>query len=494
MSKIKNGKRGRRFRSVNIFVCFSFFLPYSASLILSSSPSIAWWLAWVGSLWIGFAVWFGLVGGHDYKVPLSQKILRPTYLIHVIFAGYGFVSSIFYFFDLSGIRPIGVTQTLRSESETLAILASAQQYYVLAHASLVCGMLAFSRRFKHGKKWSVPPGVPPAKILIIIAGLSAIGTVVCGFLPGLSQISEKLQQVCVVASAISLGHCLTISGRHWLPLSICINAILFVFAISSGWKEEVIVLIILVSISIHFRYPTLGKIIGVSIFSLGVLVLPTITHTTRDFAWSGNTSSIKLTRIDIANAGVDALLRTSVREFTENTWRFLTDRISEASMFTKYIESVRNSGVREGVEILKQAAFTPIPRIIWPNKPNMEELVKIRVLNHGAVSPDSFVSAKPHIVVDAFLVGGALGITLIFFVLGGFSVMAFDLCERLLGGYLIGGVFFNGLFSILWQGACLEFLVNALFWSLILMFFINWLAVKIGFLLPHQYKPKKVRA
>jgi hypothetical protein len=251
------------------------------------------------------------------------------------------------------------------------------------------------------------------------------------------------------------------------------------------------VLLILISISLNFRHPVLGKIFGVSAILIGMATLPTISAAVRKVAWDGSSGAPKLSLFQTAEVGISAVFETTSEEFTENTWRFLTDRISEASMFARYIDSVETTGMREGVEILKQAALTPVPRIIWKAKPNIEELVRTRVLNHGIISEHSQVSAKPHPVVDGYLVGGAVGIILTFAGLGAFASFASRLSERLLGGYLLGGVFFNGLFSILWRGGCFEFMANSLVWSLILMFAIHWAGVYFGYLIRTPVHPRR---
>lgn len=215
----------------------------------------------------------------------------------------------------------------------------------------------------------------------------------------------------------------------------------------------------------------------------GVFWLPIISEEVRDLTWESDAVE-KYSKIAIVERSFQGVRDLNEEELREMRWRFLTKRLSEASMFVRYIESVERTGYREGFSILEQAVLAPVPRIIWRSKPNTEKLVHERVVRHRIVSSLSEVSAKPTPVVDGYLVAGGMGVAGAFLFIGVLSTVAFGMCERLIGGYFVGGVFFNGLFAILWTGNCFEFFVNSIFWSFVLLYLIHFVGVKMGYLRP----------
>jgi hypothetical protein len=154
----------------------------------------------------------------------------------------------------------------------------------------------------------------------------------------------------------------------------------------------------------------------------------------------------------------------------DTNWDFLTYRLSEIDMFTKYVESTPEKVDYYGTQILKQSAIVLVPRVFWPSKPVTEDLVMQRVYDAGVVNRNSDVSAKPAFIVDAYLSYGSIGIFICLFAYGAIAQIISQKCEYLFGGYTLGtALIFSGLFQIMWRGLSFEFLINAVFWSYITM-------------------------
>jgi hypothetical protein len=49
---------------------------------------------------------------------------------------------------------------------------------------------------------------------------------------------------------------------------------------------------------------------------------------------------------------------------------------------------------------------------------------------------------------------------------------------------LFGGIFFNGLFAIMWRGNCWEFYLNTVFWSFFLVCVLRIFGRAVGWLKP----------
>ena len=418
-------------------------------------------------------VWSGAAGGIDRTVPIRLRILQPLYLVHGIFAGYGFVTAIFYWLDLNGIRPVGIGGG--SVPGEIAGAAEAQRYYVLAHAALASGLImgGQTRRIRQFRfSWDGST----AGLLLLVSGVASLGSIVMGYVPGMGQLETVLSRLGFVAGASSFGPSLAGSGRAWFPVSLVLNLIFLALAIASGWKEEVIVWLVLVGLGTFPFFPKLTLILGPSLFLGSLVFLPLMSNVVRQLSWGGDVS-----KTAAVGAGIRVISGSSSEEIIEATWDFATGRLSESSMFVRYIDSVNQGTPREGLSILRQSLLAPVPRILWPAKPILETMVMQRVYDHGVVSDLSAVSAKPHPVVDAYLVGGALGIIGCFLCLGLLGSWAFAFCRDHFGGMFLGGVFFNGLFSMLWRGNAFEFMAATLFWSVAVAFGIHCLLQASGF-------------
>ena len=122
-----------------------------------------------------------------------------------------------------------------------------------------------------------------------------------------------------------------------------------------------------------------------------------------------------------------------------------------------------------------------VPRALWSSKPITERLVMERVYENGVVSRASSVSAKPQFIVDGYLSAGAFGVFIACLFYGMAASLASRLAERLFGGYLFGtALLYTALFRDLWRGNSLEFLLNNVVWSFVIMVMLFYAARSAG--------------
>jgi len=446
------------------------FVPWAASSLLAFSPFASWIIAWFGSIGIFLCVWTGRVGGVDTSAPWRFRILNPIYLMQAVFAGYGFMTSIFYWLDLNGFLFANASPLEGS----LAPVAQAQRFYVLAHASLAMGLVLGSRsRCLNPIRWKYRGSI--AGLLLSISAGAALAGVILGFAPGLAQFREAMSHLALVAGAMSVGPSLAGEGRRWLILSISVSGALMAAALASGWKEDVLVMILLIGAGTFPMFPKATVCIGATALISSLIFLPILSSVIRKETWGQGRDRWETLALALEN--VRAI---SPAELAESNRAFLTQRLSEIGMFVGYIDSVEGGTPREGSSILMQTLLSPVPRILWKDKPDLEVLVMQRTYSHGVVSENSSVSAKPHPVVDGYLLGGGLGICLTFTFIGIVASLAYSFCESNFGGLFLGGVFFNGLFSMLWRGNSFEFMFASFFWGMITAFGTAFLCRKLG--------------
>jgi hypothetical protein len=185
----------------------------------------------------------------------------------------------------------------------------------------------------------------------------------------------------------------------------------------------------------------------------------------RENAWSNESTSE-----EASDAALEAVLNRDSEVEDSSFWAFLTGRLSEIEMFSTYVQSTPANVDFYGIQLVEQAVIVLVPRALWPGKPIPEEMVMERVYDAGVIIRGSQVSAKPPYIVDSYLSGGMIGITIGLFFYGFLMQTISKQAELLFGGYIIGTAFiFSGLFQILWRGNSFEFLGNTVFWSYVSM-------------------------
>jgi hypothetical protein len=441
------------------------FLPWGLSLLFESQPVVSYLIAWFGSFLIFFLSFSGWLKPLPKDLPIAEQIMRPIFLVQIIFAGYMASSSIFYFLNLFGYKGFHKSEYtfLFIDQNQIELTAICQRYYVLGHAAMVTGMLSFMN-YQTKQRYYVEKE-KLANLLMVTAIVALPVSVVFLKVPGLSQFYFQLSSLSFVAGTLALA--LAIPIKKGLNTTICTLLYFsnFYQALISGFKEPIILSVLILGI---FLYPNYKKVVIVVFLPALLLLfafLPTFNAVFRANAWGNNVDAD-----DAYKLALDATLNSDNGQQDETTWEFAVYRLSEIDMFTEYIQSTPRYIDFYGLKLLQQSAIAIIPRIFWPSKPSTEALVMERVFDAGITGRSSSVSAKPAFIVDAYLSGGTIGVAIALFLYGAIAQIISVKAEHLFGGYVLGtALVFSGLFQIFWRGLSFEFIINTVFWSYISM-------------------------
>lgn len=448
--------------------------PWLLATLFEESPALSWWISWLGSWLIIFLVFTGRVFTLPSDRPQLDQVLRPWFLMHLVFAAYNFLTAIFYWLDLNGIT-LGLADPVAQTSLGIELASKAQRNYVLAHAGLVIGLglvRQLPRTYGSLRLNSASVSLP----LLLVAGGAAALALLFQFLPGLSQLEVKMTGVFTVAAAVGLG----VAYHEKSPLivvAIALNVALFLLSMTSGWKSASIVMVILVASAFYPVAPKRTVALTALVFVIGVGVLPSISSHIRERTWQGQVS-----RWEAFGGAISDLQSKSRDEVRQDAWQFLSERVTEMGLFVKYLDRVPDVTPYFGFSIVVQAIEGILPRIVWPEKPDLEEQVRERVTMLGVIEQDVEVSAKPQYVADGYISAGETGVFISLVILGIVAQLMSNLCVSRFGGYVLGGVAFNGLFGIMWQGSAFEFVANAVFWSFVATLVLSWIGSTVGVL------------
>jgi hypothetical protein len=436
------------------------FLPWGLACAFAFSPVTSYLIAWLGSFFIFYVTLTGQIKPLPKDRSFSEQIMRPIFIMQIIFAGYMACSSIFYFLSVLGYQYFEKVNTvLLVDPDKLALTAQCQRYYCLGHAAFVSGILFFMN-YPVEKKYYIEK----EQLSNLLMRTALILFPVSEFflrVPGLAQFYFQLSSLSFIAGTLALAFAIPL--KKAANTLICLSLYLFNFyqATISGFKEPIIISTLVLGI---FLYPNYKKIVTIT-FGPALIILfiflPAYVANFRQNAWSGDE-----TAEDASKIALDATLNNN-----DNTnWEFLAYRLSEIDMFTLYVKSTPDHIAFYGTQLLKQSGIAIVPRIFWPSKPITEDLVMQRVYDAEVVNRNSNVSAKPAFIVDAYLSGGALGVFIFLFAYGAIAQIIAIKAEKLFGGYILGtALIFSGLFQIFWRGLSFEFLINSVFWSYITM-------------------------
>ncbi len=390
--------------------------------------------------------------------------MRPIFINQIIFAGYMACSSIFYFLNVMGYDNFQKINHYLVDSEKLELTAQCQRFYCLAHAAFVSGILYFMKYPTKQKYYIETEKL--ANFLLMMALISIPVARALLYVPGLSQFYNQFNSLSFIAGTLALSF--AIPQKKVTNTLICTGLYLFNFSIAfySGYKEPIIISILVLGLFLYPHYKKIVTAIFVPILILLFLFLPAYIGSFRQNAWSGEE-----TAEDASKLALDATLNKDVNDDTN--WEFLVYRLSEIDMFTTFVKSTPAKIDYYGLTLLKQSAIAIVPRIFWPSKPSTEELTMERVYNAGVVYRGSVVSAKPAFVVDAYLSGGTFSVFISLFLYGAIAQIISVKAEHLFGGYILGtALIFSGLFQIFWRGLSFEFIINTVFWSYVSMLII----------------------
>ncbi|RYG54370.1 MAG: hypothetical protein EOO01_01740 [Chitinophagaceae bacterium] len=449
------------------------YVPFLLSIAVGD-PISSYLIAWAGSFFIFYVSFTNKIKPTSPELPLAEKIFKPLFLTQIIFAGYMSCTSIFYFLDQMGYKNFSKVYGLTPSLDELKYTAACQQYYLLGHAAFAHGLLALYKSEVVSKYRPKITNWP--KFFMLAAIVCAPIGFVLSRTGALSVIGNSISGLALVAATISLALAIPLKQRGILVLSGILYISQLLQALKSGFKEPVIVSVMMLGL---FLYPFYKRAVILTFIPLMLLlftVLPTYVNTFRKQLSTGDADEAKQEALKQVQESF------SGDQLAETNWDFLTGRISEIGMFTKYKESTDTRGTYYGFQIVGQAGIALIPRVLWPSKPITEDVAMVRVLENGIVSDDVMVSAKPQYIVDGYLSGGLAGIWIALFFYGAMAQFFDNMCEKLFGGYFFGTAFVcTGIFGFLWRGNCFEFIFNNMLYGFLTLFllFIAFKQLKI---------------
>ncbi|WP_394355234.1 exosortase Y-associated Wzy-like protein [Pedobacter roseus] len=454
------------------------YFPVLICYLLINSPIISYFVAWFGSLFIFYTTILSPAAIIKQDLPIHKQIMRPIFLTQLIFAGFMCTTSIFYFMDHLGYRYLTEVNygAQFKESEQTALIASCQRMSLLAHAALVTGMLMVQKNRITIKSVKTFEGDDFLIWLGII--VFGIGSLAQRF-SGLSQIALPLTLIGISCAAVLFVKGFNTKNIKYLGIGATIFILNFIHASLSGYKEPIIINIIVIACIFFPYYKKLILYSAIPVAYVLLYFLPTYNNTVRQ-SWSGEVSAE-----EAQNQAFDNLNSKNEEQIEDTNWGFLTRRLSEIEMFTQFVEYVPDHHPYYDWEIVENSLEGLVPRIFWAGKPNMETVSMQRVYDAGVAHQMSTVSAKTRPVVDAYLSWGIVGV-FFFMLLYGMLVQHFsDLAESLFGSYELGCVImFNSIFQGLWRGNNFEFMFNNIFWGYVIMWFLFYLLRTIKVLKP----------
>lgn len=421
-------------------------------------------IAWLGSFFIFYLSYSGLLKKLPSDLKIIEQLMRPIFLMQVIFAGYMCCTSIFYYINAIGYQYLDYTgNSVMFKNDIYSSIAKCQMLYVLGHAALVHGILV-KMDYPVDKKYTVYTSSMSNLLLGISVVCLPLGYIF-GKVGALSQFSVQLTGLSFVAGTIALAFAIKEQKKtnFWFAGALFVSNLMN--ALVSGFKEPIIICVLLLGV---FLVPIYGKKV-IPVFSILLVmlffILPTFIGNFRKLAGQG------LALTEVRDQSIDAVFNSDQDALQDDNWAFLIYRFSEIDMFIKYINTTPSFVPYYKTQLVEDAVISIVPRFFWPGKPIIEDMVMQRVYNAGVVDRQSMVSAKPAYVVDCYLSYGMIGICIGLFMYGYVAQWISMKAEELFGGYFMGtAVMFAGLYQIFWRGNSFEFLVNAVFWSFVTMY------------------------
>lgn len=456
------------------------FAPWLLAVLFQSNSQLSYLIAWGGSI-LNLVLFFsGFLHKFPDDKPVANQLLRPIFISQIIFVSYLSLTSIFFFLNSLGYDNFIKNEFYLINHRVLNETAASQRIYSLAHASYSLGLLLFLN-YRRKYKWKMNNAKVDANFFLKMALVLTLLKFVFLYLPGLSQFAIKATDIAYISSIIALAYKSDNKKYQFYILALSLFAFNFISILLGGWKEPIIFTLILLAAYFYPTYKKVILVISIPAIVFVMFVLPSFNNQFRALAWSEGIEST-----DAAQSAID-LLQSGEVDVSKDNWSFLVERASEISMFNDYMRKVPNEKPYYGNAIIKDSFRFILPRIFWPEKPNVEEHVMKRAYDAGVINQQMLVSAKPPIVVDAYLSGGALYVALILFAYGLLTTYLSGLCEYLFGGYELGSAWvFLGFFQILNRGNCMEFLVNSIFWGVISMYIMQFVLKKLNYLIPTE--------
>lgn len=453
-------------------IYFLIFIPYILASLLQFDPITSYWVAWAGSFFIFYLTLLSPFKKINKDLEISQQVMRPIFILQIIFAGFMCCTSIFFFLNNMGYRYFEkVVELVQLPNPQTYLIAECQRLSVLGHAALVAGILLLTpQKEKHPKKFILRSTLNINQFLIHFTLITyGIGLVVQQ-IPAIFQFSLSLFHIATFGGAFLLIKGWLERKTNALVVGLAIFIINFIQATLSGLKEPILLNFIIVGCLIFPYYKKLTLIIGIPLMYGLFYILPTYVNIIRTESWAGNASAEQA-----RGEAVETLFSQNDEASIDQTnWEFLINRFSEINMFTQYVNTTPSKIDFYGFQIIEQSLEALMPRVLWPEKQSTEEVAMDRVYAAGVVSDLSSVSAKTRPVVDAYLTDGSFGVFICLLIYGLVAQVLCNLSERLFGGYQLGTmIIFSGIFQPMWRGNNFEFIINSVFYGYIFLLILH---------------------
>ncbi|WP_293297059.1 hypothetical protein [Pedobacter sp. UBA4863] len=434
-----------------------FFLLFIPSLlcVFINDPNALYLTAWLGSAYLI------ILSIYTCKYILNEQIgfFSPIVLSQGLFWGYTALTSIFYFIDQHGYEFFERVKPF-ANIEEIKLIAQAQVYIVFAHACYLTGYYLI--KAKRGQPKYLLNFKNNTYFNLSIA--SAILAATLQFAP-IAQLSSYLSLFSTICAVHYFG--IALRQKRHIPLASIYLISILIIGFFSGMKENTIYPIIFLGIIAYENYGVFKtSLFFIPLMAIYFYYVPTYNAKVRESRWYQNKSTIEAFD-ELSNTDFDAEV------LKNNNWTFLTDRVSEISMFTTYLQSVPQKRPYYEFEIVGYGLASLVPRFIWPDKPSPDATAQKRAIENGALIlnyADDTTSAKPQTIVDAYLSYGYLAIAITYLLFGIVLKLALNLCYAKLGYEFGISTIFYCLFSILSRGGCFENLFNTITYAFILIY------------------------
>jgi hypothetical protein len=453
------------------------FLPSLIGLMWLDEPeiSIVWSLA--GSLFIAVIAqtrWFRLPGD---DVPITYRLLHPSFMYHLFFVGNHVLGGAFYALNNAGYTfwtPVDPSEY------GMTLNATAQGFMLLAHASTTAGMKLAGLRYDP-PKYQIQY-VPPYSLLIFSLVCLGLGNML-GSGPTLRNFSQKILQVASTAVLVEIAFAVAQRNIHNFLIALVLLLLNLLSQILSGWRGLALWTMITLCALLYPLMPRRVLFVGIAFALFWAFYLHPFGTALRPLIWYEQVDSKTAAMISM-----DVALNMSLRERLDNASKVMVGRANELYQFEKYLSYVPDVHPYFRLDLVQEALIGLVPRVAWPEKPNLERVAMQRVYDAGIVLEQADVSAKSNFYQDAYLSWGWAAVILVCLMLGFIIIIISHAAERLFGGYEIGTcLIFTGLFGDLIQNAPnFLFLVGSVCSSLVVMYGLFFLGRATGWIVPNR--------
>ncbi len=407
---------------------FIIFLPLLIGLMLLDPPelSIVWSLA--GSVFIAGIVqtnWF-TESAQDESV--TRRLLRPGSMFHLMFVVFHIIGGAFHALNGAGHSFFGTR--VPDPTYDPFVLSYCQRLMLLSHASVTAGMklVGLHYGFPCYRVRSIPSYCLTMISLITLGISTAIASV-----PGFQYFASNLAGVSTTSVLVEIFTCVWYRRHKNLVVALVLFGMNLYSQAVSGWKGTVLFTMITLGALLYHLMPKVVILGGAAFLLVWALYFYPFARTLRPLLWYQGLPLDAAIEISIAQT-----LNLSLEQRLNIIWSSFSERVSDLTQFRKYVEYVPKVRPYYGFDIVAGSVVALVPRVFWPEKPNMEALSMQRVYEAGIASKRSRISAKSNFYQDAYLSGGEVAIVLACVSLGMFMISINRLCERLFGGYDIG--------------------------------------------------------